>query len=59
MPASPYSFELGYLVSAQADMGATIPGAERVDARTLSFVANDYIEGFRKLRAMINIAPAR
>ena len=57
--SSPYSFELGYHVSAQADMGAMIPGVMRLDARTLSFVANDYIEGFQKLRAMINIAPAR
>jgi D-amino peptidase len=58
-PAAPFTFELGYHVSAQADMGAMIPGVKRTDARTLSFVADDYIEGFRKLRAMINIAPAR
>ena len=56
---APYSFELGYHVSAQADMGAMIPGVKRLDARTLSFVADDFIEGFQKLRAMINIAPAR
>ncbi|HSA96100.1 MAG TPA: M55 family metallopeptidase [Acidobacteriota bacterium] len=58
-PSSPTSFELGYHVSAQADMGAMIPGVTRLDARTLSFVADDYIQGFQKLRAMINIAPAR
>lgn len=57
--ASPYDFELTYHVSAQADMGAMIPGAKRIDARTLTFTAADYIEGFRALRAMINIAPAR
>jgi D-amino peptidase len=57
--AAPYSFELAYHVSAQADMGAMIPGVKRLDARTLGFSANDYIEGFKKLRAMINIAPAR
>ncbi len=57
--ASPYDFELGYHVSAQADMGAMIPGTKRIDARTLGFTAADYIEGFRALRAMINIAPAR
>jgi D-amino peptidase len=55
----PYNFELGYHVSAQADMGKMIPGTKRVDARTLSFTASDYIEGFRTLRAMIAIAPAR
>ena len=57
--ASPYDFELTYHVSAQAEMGAMIPGAKRIDARTLAFTAADYIEGFRALRAMINIAPAR
>ena len=57
--ASPHDFELGYHVSAQADMGAMIPGTKRIDARTLVFAAADYIEGFRALRAMINIAPAR
>lgn len=57
--AAPYNFELTYHVSAQADMGAMIPGAKRVDGRTLAFTADDYIQGFRRLRAMISIAPAR
>jgi D-amino peptidase len=55
----PYDFELDYHISAQADMGAMIPGVKRIGARTLAFTAEDYIEGFRTLRAMINIAPAR
>jgi D-amino peptidase len=57
--AAPYKFELEYHVSAQADMGAMIPGTKRLDARTLAFTADDYIQGFRTLRAMIAIAPAR
>lgn len=57
--AGPYSFELTYHVSAQADMGAMIPGVKRIDARTLGFTADDYIQGFRTLRAMISLAPAR
>lgn len=57
--APPYQFELGYHVSAQADMGAMFPGVKRIDARTLGFTADDYIQGFRTLRAMIAIAPAR
>ncbi|MGZ5479659.1 MAG: M55 family metallopeptidase [Candidatus Aminicenantales bacterium] len=57
---APYTFELGYHVSAQADMGAMLlPNVKRVDARTLSFTADDYIEGFRTLRALISLAPAR
>jgi D-amino peptidase len=59
-PAAPYRFELGYHVSAQADMGAMlVPKMERVDARTLAFAAEDYIDGFRTLRALISLAPAR
>jgi len=57
--APPCRFELEYHVSAQADMGAMIPGAKRIDARTLAFTADDYIQGFRTLRAMIALAPAR
>lgn len=57
--SAPYRFELEFHVSAQADMGAMIPGAKRIDARTLGFTADDYIQGFRTLRAMITIAPAR
>ncbi len=58
--AAPYTFELGYHVSAQADMGAMLlPSAKRVDARTLSFTADDYIQGFRTLRALISLAPPR
>ena len=56
---APYKFELEYHVSAQADMGAMIPGVKRVDARALGFTADDYIQGFRTLRALIAIAPAR
>jgi D-amino peptidase len=57
---SPYTFELAYHVSAQADMGGMLlPNVKRLDARTLAFTANDYIEGFRTLRALISLAPAR
>ena len=58
--AAPYTFELGYHVSAQADMGSMLlPGIKRTDGRTVAFTAEDYIEGFRTLRALISLAPAR
>jgi len=58
--ASPYTFELGYHVSAQADMASMLlPGIKRTDGRTVAFTADDYIEGFRTLRALISLAPAR
>jgi len=57
---APYNFELAYHVSAQADVGAMLLSRiHRVDARTLAFTADDYIEGFRTLRALISLAPAR
>jgi D-amino peptidase len=57
--APPYNFELGYHVSAQADMAAMLTEVKRVDARTVAFTADDYLQGFRKLRALISLAPAR
>jgi len=57
--APPCNFELGYHVSAQADMAAMLTEVKRVDARTVAFTADDYILGFRKLRALIALAPAR
>jgi D-amino peptidase len=57
--APPYNFELGYHVSAQADMAVMLTEVKRLDARTVAFTADDYILGFRKLRALIALAPAR
>jgi D-amino peptidase len=58
--APPVRFELEYHVSSQADIGAMLlPQVKRADARTLVFTANDYLEGFRTLRALISLAPAR
>ncbi|MCK7489825.1 MAG: M55 family metallopeptidase [Anaerotruncus sp.] len=54
--SAPCEFELGYHVSAQADMGAMLlPSVKRLDARTLAFSADDYIEGFQDL-AGVDIA---
>jgi len=58
--AAPCDFELGYYISAQADIGAMmLPNLKRIDARTLAFRSDDYIEGFKTLRALISLAPAR
>jgi D-aminopeptidase len=51
---------IGYHVSAQADMGAMlVPSIKRVDGRTISFSADDYIEGFKTQGKLIASAPAR
>ncbi len=57
--APPYKFELDYHISAQADSGELLPQVKRVGARTIVFTADDYLEGFRTLRALIALAPAR
>jgi len=57
--ASPYTFELEYFTSAQADSGALLPQVERKDARTVSFTMDDYVHGFKLLRALIALAPSR
>jgi len=57
--APPFNYELVYHVSAQADMAAMLTEVKRVDARTVAFTADDFILGFRKLRALIALAPAR
>jgi D-amino peptidase len=56
---APYKFELDYHTSLQADYGAMFPQVERAGARTVAFTIDDYLKGFRMLRALIAIAPGR
>ena len=51
----PFHFELAFLNSAQAEMPSQLPMVTRVDARTVAFTAQDYLEGFRLLRALITL----
>lgn len=53
---SPYRFELHYMRSHMADAAELIPQIERIGARSVRFVAEDYIEGFKLLRALIKLA---
>lgn len=50
---APYRFELSYFRSSQAEMPANVPGVKRANAKTIQFEANDFIEGFKFLRALI------
>lgn len=56
---APYKFELEYFTSLQADYGSMFPTVERVDGRTVAFTIDDYLKGFRMVRALIAIAPGR
>lgn len=55
-PEGPYTFSLQFIQSGQADAAAMMPGTVRVDASTVSFSHEDYIEAFRGLRCMISLA---
>jgi len=55
----PCRFELEFHTSGQAEVAWIIPGVTRADARTAAFSNNDYLEGFRLLRALIALASGR
>jgi D-amino peptidase len=54
--AGPYSFEVEFHNSGQAELPLLLPGVKRTGARGVSFTATDYIEGFKHLRAIIALA---
>ncbi len=51
----PYRFELNFLRSYMADKAELIPQVERVGGRTVRFEIEDYIQGFKLLRALISL----
>lgn len=55
----PCRFEVGFHTSGQAEMSMLLPSVTRVDARTAAFSSNDYIEGFKLMRAMIALGSGR
>jgi D-amino peptidase len=57
--AAPCKFELDFFVSSQADMAMMAPGVQRLNPRTVAFQSDDYLKGFRTLRALINLVPSR
>ncbi len=52
----PYRFELNYLSSYMADAATLVPQVKRVGGRAVRFEIDDYIEGFKLLRALISLA---
>jgi D-amino peptidase len=55
----PCRFEVGFQTSGQAEIVMLLPAVERADARTAVFSTNDYLEGFKLMRAMIALATGR
>mgnify|MGYP001131724404 CR=1 FL=1 len=52
----PIKLEMVFFHTGMADMAEMVPGAKRKDGRTVSFVADDYLEACKALRAMITLA---
>jgi D-amino peptidase len=53
---APFKFELELNSSAQAEMPTLIYLLKRTNPRTVEFAADDYLAGFKLLRAAINLA---
>jgi len=51
--STPYRFELTYLRSSQADNAMLIPGVKRINPRAVQIESDDYIVGYKFLRALI------
>lgn len=52
----PYRFDVNFLRSSMADGAELIPQVERTGGRSVRFVIDDYIKGFKLLRAVIYLA---
>ena len=51
-PSTPATFEVRFTQTALADVAEQIPTVKRVDAQTVSYQANDYLQGYRLLRVL-------
>ncbi len=54
--AGPYTFEIEFTNSGQAERPLLLPGVKRTSPRGVSFTATDYIAGFEMARAIIALA---
>ncbi len=52
----PYTFDIEFNNSGQAELPLLLGGVKRTGPRGVSFTANDYIEGFKMARAIIALA---
>jgi D-amino peptidase len=54
--SAPFQFDVEFHNSGQAEMPALVPRVKRTGARSVAFSADDFIEGFKLLRAVIALA---
>jgi D-amino peptidase len=52
----PCQFDVELINSGQAEMPLLVPGVERTGARSVGFSADDFLEGYKKMRALIALA---
>ncbi len=52
----PFEFELNFHNSQQTELGVLIPGVRRTSPRTLAISTQDYLDGFKLMRALIALA---
>jgi D-amino peptidase len=52
----PCAFEVEFHNSGQADLPALLPQVKRLNPRAVTFTTNDYLEGFKLMRAIIALA---
>jgi len=52
----PYAFELEFHNSSQAEMPVLVPGIKVTGPRSVAFTADDFIVGFKLMRALIALA---
>jgi D-amino peptidase len=51
-PSTPATFELKFSQTVLADVAEQIPSIKRIDPRTISYRADDYLQGYRLLRVL-------
>jgi len=52
----PIKIDVSFIHTGMTEMAELLPGAKRINGRTVSFVSNDYLEAYKALRVMITLA---
>lgn len=51
--SSPFTYELTYFRTSQADQASVIPGVKRIHPKTIQIQSSDAVEGFKFMRGLI------
>lgn len=54
----PCKFDIEFNTSGQAEMPLLVPGVKRTGARAVGFSADDFLEGYKEMRALIALGAA-